>query len=129
MLRRYSQLLAPVIVGLCGLGCSDDQARLLQGRWFGESLINVDADVVAPATAWARGTSFEFTGSNVTVTIPTELPRTGPYEVVKSEERDLTVAFRRPNGQVDLAMFTLLEPHLMRWYVGDERAIVLRRVE
>src|SRR5690606_29515552 len=101
MVRRFPQLLAAVVVVLACVGCADEHAQRLQGRWFGESLVNVGAEYLAPATAWARGTSFEFTGSNVTVAIPTELPRTGPYEVVKSEDRHLTVAFRRPNGQVD----------------------------
>src|SRR5688572_3289388 len=91
-------------------GCSGSWTRKLEGRWFGEGLVNVDTSQLAAATAWARGMSFEFTSSHVTVTIPTELPRVAPYEVVEGEERDLTIAVLRPDGQRDMAQFTLLKP-------------------
>ncbi len=127
--RGRAVLLGGLLSALLVCACADPLAQQLEGRWFGDTLANVDAEYLASATGWARGTSFEFTGSNVTVTIPTELPRTGPFEVVKAEGEQLTVAFRRPNGQVDLALFTMVGPHVMRWNIGDNRAVTLRRTE
>jgi hypothetical protein len=108
-------------------GCSSSWANQLEGRWFGESLVNVDTEHLAAATSWARGMSFEFAGSHVTVTIPTELPRVAPFEVVQEQERDLTIAVLRPDGQRDMARFTLLKPDMIRWDIGEQRALVLRR--
>ena len=121
---RYSLLISAIC-----LGCSQSEAPDLQGRWFGESLINVDAQYLASATGWVRGTSFEFTGHSVTVTIPTELPRTAPYEVVAADDHHVTIAVHRPNGQRDMAQFTMQGAHVMNWDIGDNRAVVLRRLE
>ncbi len=129
MLRLWHLVVMSLVVALAAPGCADPLSQQLEGRWFGDTLSNIDAEYLASATGWARGTSFEFTGSNVTVTIPTELPRTGPFEVVKAEDRELTLAFKRPNGQVDLAQFTVVGPHSMRWHLGNNRAILLRRTE
>lgn len=111
------------------LGCADPAQRRLEGRWFGDSLLNVDAAFLAAATGWVRGTSFEFTGSHVTVSIPTELPRTGRYDVVDSGERNVTIAVQRSDGQRDLASFTFVKMDQMRWHIGDGRAVILRRTE
>src|SRR5690606_26441469 len=129
MFRRWQMVVLSLAFPLVSVGCADPLAQRLEGRWFGDTLINVDAEYLASATGWARGTGFEFTGTSATVTIPTELPRTGPFEVVKAEERDLMVAFKLANGQVDLAQFTLVGPHELRWYIGEKRALMLRRTE
>jgi hypothetical protein len=111
------------------VGCSGSYVDKLEGRWFGESLVNVQTDQLAQATAWARGTSFEFSGSHVTVTIPTEMPRVAPFEVVEGRDQDVTIAVLRPDGQRDIARFQLVEPGVMRWDIGERRAIVMRRSE
>jgi hypothetical protein len=84
---------------------------------------------LASATAWARGLSFEFTGNNVTVTIPTELPRTAPFEVVKHDDEGVTIALRRDNGAVDMAQFAIVRPNTLRWDIGEGRSMLLRRGE
>jgi hypothetical protein len=110
------------------VGCSNTWTRRLEGRWFGDSLVNVDPAQLAQATAWTRGTSFEFSGSKVTITIPTELPRSAVYEVVQATDRDVTIAVVRPDGQRDLARMTLLRPNTLQWDIGDRRAMLLQRM-
>jgi hypothetical protein len=116
------------VVLLFVVGCSNAWTRRLEGRWFGESLVNVDPGVLAQATAWTRGTSFEFSGSKVTITIPTEMPRSAPYEIVKATDREVTIAVLRPDGQRDIAHMTLLKPNTLEWDIGDQRAMVLQRL-
>jgi hypothetical protein len=116
-----------LLVVIAMVGCSNTWTRRLEGRWFGESLVNVDASQLAEATAWTRGTSFEFVGSKVTITIPTEMPRSAPYEIVKSTDRAVTIAVVRPDGQRDIARMTLLRPNTLQWDIGDQRAMVLQR--
>ncbi len=118
-----------ILLGLLSLGCGDPASKALQGRWLGDSLLNVDARYLASATGWARGMSFEFTGNYVTVTIPTELPRTAPYEVVDKQDDGVMIALRRDNGQVDMAHFGFVRPNTLRWDIGEGRAMLLRRIE
>jgi hypothetical protein len=96
---------------------------------MGESVQNVGPSQIAAVTGWVRGTSFEFSGSNVTVTIPTELPRTAPYEIARADERHLVLAIRNPNGALDTATFTLDPPDTLRWHIGEGRSIQMRRVD
>ncbi|HEX2733065.1 MAG TPA: hypothetical protein VHM70_15755 [Polyangiaceae bacterium] len=120
---RLVWLCLPLLVA-----CSQSWGQRLSGRWYGESLVNVDTERLAQATAWARGTSFEFSGSNVTIAIPTEMPRSASYEVVKGDERSVTIAVLRPDGQRDMARMTLLKPDVIQWDIGEQRAVILRRM-
>lgn len=111
------------------IGCGHPAARRLQGEWVGESVENVDLSQLAVVTGWARGLRFEFTGSLATVTVPTELPRRGPYKVVKADERTVTISIERPDHSQDLATFALDTVNLMRWQIGEGRSILFRRVD
>ena len=115
-------------VGLLG-GCSTSVQRQLEGRWLGEQIENVSGTQLASATGWVRGTSFEFSGSNMTVTIPTEMPRTGPYEIERAEDKNLVIAVRTPNGALDRAMLSLDAADRLRWHVGNGSSILMRRVD
>jgi hypothetical protein len=53
-------------------GCGHPVQRSLEGRWLGEAVENFQDSQLAAATGWARGLSFEFAGSNVTVAVPAE---------------------------------------------------------
>jgi hypothetical protein len=110
------------------VGCSNAWTRRLEGRWLGESLINVDSSNLAQATAWTRGTSFEFSGSKVTIAIPTEMPRSGTYEVVKSTDREVTIAVVRPDGQRDMARMKLVKANTLEWDLGEQRVMVLQKL-
>jgi hypothetical protein len=108
-------------------GCGHPVQRKLEGRWLGESVENFDAKDVAAATGWARGLSLEFSGARLTVAVPAEEPRTGKYKVASVRENDVELAVTRADGVVDTASFKLDDEHSLRFMVGDNRAVVLRR--
>ena len=117
-----------VLGGLLGVvGCGHPVQKKLEGRWVGDGVENFDDKSVAPATGWAKGTSFEFSGSTLTVAIPAEEPRSGNYKIVSVRENDVEIAVSRKDGSIDKARFKLDSEHAMRWMLGDERAVVLRR--
>lgn len=125
---------APWVGGLClvlavaaSTGCGHPVERKLSGRWVGESVENFDDKDVAAATGWAKGTSMEFAGSSLTVAIPAEEPRTGPFKIVKVHNSDVSIAVTRRDGTVDRVRFKLDDEHSIRWMLGESRSIVLRR--
>jgi hypothetical protein len=108
-------------------GCGNAVERKLEGRWLGESVENFDSKDMAAATGWARGLSLEFSGARLTVAIPAEEPRVGKYKVASVHENDVQLAVTRPDGAVDTASFKLDDERSLRFMVGDNRAVVLRR--
>ncbi len=108
-------------------GCGHPVQRSLEGRWLGEAVENFQDGQLAAATGWARGLSFEFAGSNVTVAIPAEEARTGRYAVSSVHESDVRLAFTSKDGKASTALFKLDNDHSMRWMLGQGRAVVLRR--
>lgn len=116
-------------VGVCLSlsGCGHPVQGKLEGRWVGDSVENFDDPHVAVATGWARGASFEFSGSTLTVAIPAEEPRSASYKVASVRENDVELAIKRKDGATDKLRLKLDSEHSMRWLLGDERSIVLRR--
>src|SRR5450432_426797 len=108
-------------------GCGNPVQRKLEGRWLGESVENLDAKEMAAATGWARGLSLEFSGTHLTVVVPAEEPRTGKYKVASVHENDVELAVTRLDGAVDTASFKLDDDRSLRFMIGDNRAVVLRR--
>lgn len=108
-------------------GCGNPVQRKLEGRWLGESVENFDAKDMAAATGWARGLSLEFSGTRLTVAVPAEEPRTGKYKVESVRENDVQLAVTRLDGAVDTASFKLDDERSLRFMIGDNRAVVLRR--
>ena len=108
-------------------GCGNPVQRKLEGRWLGESVENFDAKDMAAATGWARGLSLEFSGTKLTVAVPAEEPRTGKYKVSSVHENDVQLAVTRADGVVDNASFKLDDERSLRFMLGDNRAVVLRR--
>ena len=112
------------------VGCSKGPKERLSGKWVGDRIDNVSADDVARATGWVKGTSFEFAGDKVTVTIPAEAARTGIYKVTKIEGDKMVLAVTRPDRALtDEATLTLLDEKTMRWDLGQTREVVLVRVQ
>jgi len=109
------------------VGCGHPVQRSLEGRWLGESVENFQDSQLAAATGWARGLSFEFAGSNVTVAVPAEEPRSGRYSVSSVHESDVRLSFTAKDGKTSTAAFKLDSDHSMRWMLGQGRAVVLRR--
>jgi hypothetical protein len=125
----FSPFARLAMVGVClgAVGCGHPVQKKLDGRWVGDGVENFDDNAVAAATGWAKGTSFEFSGSTLTVAIPAEEPRTGNYKVVSVHENDVVIAVTKKDGSVDNARFKLDSEHSIRWMLGDERSVVLRR--
>ncbi|MEO8905684.1 MAG: hypothetical protein ABI488_24375 [Polyangiaceae bacterium] len=113
--------------GVLLAGCGNPVQGKLEGRWLGESVENFDAKDMAAATGWARGLSLEFSGTKLTVAIPAEEPRTGKYKVASVHENDVQLAVTRVDGVVDNASFRLDDERSLRFMLGDNRAVVLRR--
>ena len=109
------------------VGCGNSVQRKLEGRWLGQSVENFDVKQMAAATGWARGLSLEFSGARVTVAIPAEEPRTGKYKVASVHENEVELAVTRPDGAVDTASLKLDDERSLRFMLGDQRAVVLRR--
>ena len=108
-------------------GCGHPVQRSLEGRWLGEAVENFQDSQLAAATGWARGLSFEFAGSNVTVAVPAEEARTGRYQVSSVHEADVRLAFTSKEGKTTTSLFKLDNDHSIRWMLGDGRSVVLRR--
>jgi hypothetical protein len=108
-------------------GCGHPVQRSLEGRWLGEAVENFQDSQLAAATGWARGLSFEFAGSSVTVAVPAEEARTGRYQVSSVHESDVRLAFTSKDGKSSTALFKLDNDHSIRWMLGQGRSVVLRR--
>lgn len=108
-------------------GCGHPVQRSLEGRWLGEAVENFQDSQLAAATGWARGLSFEFAGSNVTVAVPAEEPRSGRYQVSSAHESDVRLSITSKDGKASTALFKLDNDHSMRWMLGQGRSVVLRR--
>jgi hypothetical protein len=117
---------AAVFILACS-GCGHPVQKKLEGRWLGDSVENFDDGHVAAATGWAKGTSLEFAGSTLTVSIPAEEPRSGKYKVARVHNSDVELAVMRDDGRTDKARFKLDDEHSIRWMLGDGRSVVLRR--
>jgi hypothetical protein len=108
-------------------GCGHPVQRSLEGRWLGDAVENFQDSQLAAATGWARGLSFEFAGSSVTVAIPAEEARTGRYAVSSVHESDVRLSFTAKDGKTSTALFKLDNDHSIRWMLGQGRSVVLRR--
>jgi hypothetical protein len=108
-------------------GCGHPVQRSLEGRWLGEAVENFQDSQLAAATGWARGLSFEFAGSNVTVAVPAEEPRSGRYKVSSVHESDVRLSVTNKDGKAQTVVLKLDSDHSMRWMLGQGRSVVLRR--
>lgn len=125
---RFAVPLAALLALPAISGCESTPKERLQGKWIGERVDNFQPNQTPRAEGWARGTSFEFKGSRVTVSVPAESPRVGTYKIVEASEDQLLVAFLRPHGAKDDVTLRLEGEDQLRWMVGDGRSILLRRV-
>ena len=108
-------------------GCGSRAERALGGRWLGDSVENFDPSDVPLATGWARGASMEFSGSTLTVAIPSEDARKGRFEVESAHDDSILVAVRDDKGKVDRARFTMEGDRYLKWHLDERRRIVLRK--
>lgn len=126
-LKRVSGPLVLVLTVAGLTGCDKTPKERLEGRWVGEGVENFPPAQVARAQGWVAGTSFEFQGSRVVVTIPAESPREGTYQLAQASDDQLLVTFLRPQGMQDQVAFAFEGEDRLRWMLGDGRSIVLRK--
>lgn len=112
---------------LTATACGHPVQRTLEGRWMGESVENFEDEDVAAASGWARGTSFEFAGTELTVAIPAEEPRSATYRVVGVHQKRVRLAVVDRQGQTDELRLILDDESSLRWLIDERRAVVLRR--
>ena len=101
--------------------------RQLEGRWSGDGVEQFAEHLVAPATAWVRGTRFSFDANTVSVTIPPDTTRRGTYSVTRVNGRDVQLAVERGDGKKDSLHLKLDSEHTVRWILDEDRAVVLKR--
>jgi hypothetical protein len=124
--RRIAIALA-LLPAIALFGCGHPAERALSGRWLGERVENFDLDDVAAATAWARGTSFDFEGHRLTVAVPAEEPRTGTYRLVAIEEQKVRLNVLDSDGeQTDLDLI-VDDSESLRWVLGEGRSLVMKK--
>ncbi len=118
----------PLAMLFLAVGCSRAPEDKLAGKWIGDRIDNVSADQVARATGWVKGTSMDFSGDKLTVTIPAEPARKGTFKVAKVEGEKMVLSVARSDGPThDEAVLTLVDDKTMRWEIGQGREIVLVR--
>src|SRR5262245_10692299 len=112
------------------VGCGKSPEERLSGKWVGDRIDNVSADQVARATGWVKGTTFEFSGDKVTVSLPTESPRKGTFKVSRVDGDKLVVSIARPNSPTyDETTLTMRDDKSMSWDIGQGREVLLVRVQ
>ena len=119
-------LILVTLFGLCG--CSRGPEDKLAGKWIGDRIDNVSAEQVARATGWVKGTTFEFTGDKLTVTVPAEPPRKGTFKVSRVDGDKLVLSVARPDTRTyDETTLTMQSDKSMTWDIGQGREVLLVR--
>jgi hypothetical protein len=126
-LRKFPVFLCLVLGAASASGCGHPLSRKLEGRWFGSGVESFDQRELPAAVGWAKGVSFEFSGEKVTVAIPAEEPRTGPYRIASVHGSSVKLAVTRPDGQADPLSLRMDDDKSMRWMLDDVHSIVLER--
>ena len=111
------------------VGCGKAPQDKLAGKWVGDRVDNVSADQVARATGWVKGTTFEFEGDKLTVTLPAESPRKGTYKVSRVDGDKMMLSVARPDGSNDQASVTMREDKSLSWDIGQGREVRLVRTQ
>ncbi len=107
--------------------CAHPAERALEGRWEGVSVENFDPDSLAPASGWARGTSFEFRGNRLKVQVPAAEPRTGVYRLTSIDERQISLSVRGARGEETEMDLIFDDSKSLRWVMDEGRTLVLHR--
>lgn len=124
---RSCRLIVSTGLLLALTACGHPAENALRGKWLGERVENFDFADVAAATAWARGTSFEFRGQRLTVAVPAEEPRTGTYRLAAIQDRTVRLSVLGTNGEANDLELIVDDETSLRWVLGDGKTMVMRR--
>lgn len=125
---RKSLVVLALALPLCTVACSKSPKDRLQGKWLGDTINNVEAEQTADVTAWVKGTSLEFKGERMTVTIPAEQPRSGEFKVAKVDGKKVVLAVNREGG-ADSTTLVFADDGSLQWDVGEGRTITMTRLK
>jgi len=117
-----------LVFPLCLNGCSKDPKERLQGKWGGQTVKQIDESQKAEATTWAQGVRFEFDKNKMTVSLPSDQPRSGDFDIEDVSGDKLTVRVARESGGSDTAALRF-EGSKLVWDVGSGREVVMTRVD
>jgi hypothetical protein len=118
------------LVLFCLAACGRSPEDKLAGKWVGDRIDNVSADQVARATGWVKGTTFEFAGDKLTVTVPAEGARKGSFKVSRVEGDKIVLAVTRGDSPTyDETTLTMHADKSMTWDIGHGREILLLRAQ
>ncbi len=124
---KLTRAVSLVVLLLLHLSCGHPAERALQGKWFGTSVENFDEEAVAAATGWARGTSLEFSGRRLKVTLPARPARVGVYELSSIEDRTVVLSVLGTDGGSSELELIVDDENSLRWVMGEGRTMVLHR--
>ncbi len=127
MTSALKRALLFVLLLLLLCSCGHPAERALQGQWLGTSVENFDEETVAAATGWARGTSLEFSGRRIKVTLPAQAPRIGVYELAAIEDRNVVLNVLGSDGESSELELIVDDESSLRWVMGEGRTMVLHR--
>lgn len=122
-------MLQTLVLSLLLVGCGHPAERKLEGRWRGRSVQNFAMVELAAATGWACSTTFEFADHRLTVTIPAEDPKSGPFEVLSYHDGKVALGVKRTDGSVDRLNLILDDTRSMRWQLDDKRTVTMQRID
>lgn len=110
---------------LAASGCERSPRDRLQGHWKGVA-IESSHPGKDRAEGWVKGTTLEFSGTKVTVSLPTESPRSGTFKIAKIEGNQMSVLFKRPEGGEDMAKFRFSDDGKLVWEMGQGEMVLVR---
>ncbi len=125
---RKTVMLATLAIALSTSACSKDPKARLQGKWIGESLVNVPESQAGEALGWAKGVTFEFNGTKMTVTVPSEEPRVGEFDIQDAKKDRVTIRVAREGGDTGPTTLVFAQDDHLHWDIGEGREVVMTRL-
>jgi hypothetical protein len=111
-------------------GCEKSPKERIQGKWRGVGVEKLAGPQAKSAEGWAKQTTIEFSGANVTVAIPAEAPQTGTYSVSKIDGDKVTLHFKRPDkSHDDTADFRFTKDGKLVWSLGAADIVMTKAVD
>jgi hypothetical protein len=111
-------------------GCSKSPKEKLQGKWRGVAVEKLHGEQQKSAEGWAKQTTIEFSGSNVTVAIPAEPPQAGTFTVAKVDGDAVTVNMKRADkSKEDAADFKFTKDGKLVWSLGNADVVMTKAVD
>ncbi len=129
--RVAAAALPALLLAACALisGCGRSPRERLLGKWIGSRVDRASTEQAELAAPWVKATTWEFAGDKLTVSLPSEPPRSGTFRIARVDGPNVKLAITRPDGQTtDEATVRFEGDRTMRWNIGEQREVVFVRV-